>query len=756
MKTPSEPMPMPLSTPAAKPGAPTAPQDTMDHLAHGNHWDSFGVLGSHEVTLGGRPGRAIRAFLPEAREAWVVLLAGGGPVVRMPMRRVHPEGIFEFVAAGQADPFPYRLAVENHEGHSWEFVDPYMFGPVLTDFDLHLLGEGTHYKSYEKLGAHVRVHEGIKGVHFAVWAPNALRVGVVGNFNRWDGRRHPMRSCSGGIWELFIPDLVQGEVYKFEIKSRRNDYLVAKADPYGFAAELRPKTASVVWDISGFAWGDREWMDARAARQALDAPVSVYEVHLGSWQRVPEEGNRFLNYRELADRLVNYLGETGFTHVELMPINEHPFDGSWGYQPVGLFAPTSRHGTPDDFAAFVDTLHRAGYGVLIDWVPAHFPRDIHGLGFFDGTHLYEHEDPRLGEHMDWGTKIFNYGRAEVRNFLLGNALFWLERYHIDGLRVDAVASMLYLDYSRKPGEWLPNVFGGNENLEAIDFFKKLNEICHREHPGIITAAEESTSFAGVSRPTYLGGLGFSLKWNMGWMNDTLAYFHKDPIHRKYEHGALSFSLIYAFTENFILPLSHDEVVHGKGSLIEKMPGDAWQKFANLRLLYGYMFGHPGKKLLFMGDEFAQWSEWKHDQSLDWNLLGGEDHKGVFRLVADLNALYKAEPSLHQVDFDWQGFEWIELHDWENSVLAFLRRGKDGGDPVIVVCNFTPVVRQDYRVGVPDPGHYRELLNTDAGIYGGSNFGNGGGTWAHEGNWSGRPHHLSLNLPPLGAVYLKRG
>jgi 1,4-alpha-glucan branching enzyme len=740
--------------PPTKEAPPTISREAIDHLIHGNFWDPFSLLGPHEVERDGKPALAIRAFLPEAKNAWVVMPGKGQSDSRISLHRIHPDGLFEVTLPGSADPSPYQLAIENHEGHVWEVADPYRFGPVLTSFDLHLLGEGTHYKSYEKLGAHLRTHEGVQGVHFAVWAPNALRVSVVGDFNQWDGRRYPMRSCSGGIWEIFIPDLTQGEVYKFEIKSRFNSYLVAKADPYGFAAEMRPKTASVVWDVTKFRWNDDEWMKSRAARQALDAPISIYEVHLGSWQRKVEEDSRFLNYRELADRLVNYLAETGFTHVELMPINEHPFDGSWGYQPVGYFAPTSRHGTPDDFAYFVDTLHRHGYGILIDWVPAHFPRDVHGLDFFDGTHLYDHEDPRLGEHQDWGTKIFNYGRAEVRNFLLGNALFWLERYHIDGLRVDAVASMLYLDYSRKDGEWLPNVFGGNENLEAIDFIKKFNEICHQEYPGIITAAEESTSYAGVSRPTYLGGLGFSLKWNMGWMNDTLRYFSKDPVHRKYEHGGLTFSLIYAFHENFVLPLSHDEVVHGKGSLLDKMPGDLWQKFANLRLLFGYMFGHPGKKLLFMGDEIAQWREWTHDHSVDWHLLQWRDHQGVKQLVSDLNALYKSEPALHQVDFEWQGFEWLELHDWENSVLAFLRRGKNPNECIVVVCNFTPVVREPYRIGVPVGGFYREILNTDSDCYGGSNVGNYGGTWAHPHAWGGRPFHLALKLPPLGAVFLK--
>ncbi len=540
-------------------------------------------------------------------------------------------------------PFPTASGSRTHEGHSWEFVDPYSLGPVLTDFDLHLLGEGTHYRNYERLGAHIRVHQGFRGVHFAVWAPNAQRVSVIGNFNHWDGRRHPMGNRgASGIWEIFIPDLGQGEVYKYEVKSQHNGYLVEKSDPYGFAAEVRPRTASIVWDITRFTWDDDDWMARRPERQALDRPIAIYEVHLGSWKRKGDQGDGFLGYRELAEQLVSHLDHTHFTHIELLPITEHPFDGSWGYQPVGYFAPTSRHGTPDDFAYFVDYLHRHGYGVLLDWVPAHFPNDAHGLGYFDGTHLYEHSDPRLGEHRDWGTKIFNYGRPEVRNFLLGNALFWLDRYHLDGLRVDAVASMLYLDYSRKAGEWIPNVFGGNENLEAIDFLKKLNELCHQQHPGILTVAEESTSWSGVSRPTYLGGLGFSLKWNMGWMNDTLRYMSKDPVYRKYEHGSLTFSMIYAFTENFILPLSHDEVVHGKGSLLDKMPGDLWQKFANLRLLYGYMYGHPGKKLLFMGSEIAQWREWSHDASLDWHLLQWRDHQGILQLVRDLNALYREQ------------------------------------------------------------------------------------------------------------------
>ncbi len=732
------------------------PRVEVDRIIHADHWDPFTVLGLHEVSdVSGAAREVIRAFLPEARHAWLVDLTRGEPGVREPMTRVHADGFFEWLVPAGRTPTSYRLALENYDGHVWEVVDPYQFGPILTDFDLHLLGEGNHLRNFEKLGAHLVEHEGVRGVAFAVWAPNAARVSVVGDFNHWDGRRHPMRNRGAtGIWEVFLPGLVEGEIYKFEVKSRVGGYLVQKADPYAFYAELRPKTASVVWDVDQFDWSDDEWMNTRADRQSLHSPISIYEVHLGSWKRKVEEAGRFLTYRELADELADHLDATHFTHVELMPVNEHPFDGSWGYQPVGYFAPTSRFGSPDDFAYFVDTLHRRGYGVLLDWVPAHFPRDVHGLGYFDGTHLFEHEDPRLGEHRDWGTKIFNYGRPEVRNFLFGNALFWLEKYHVDGLRVDAVASMLYLDYSRDPGEWLPNQYGGNENLEAIDFIKRLNEICHLEHPGVLTMAEESTSWPSVSRPTYLGGLGFSLKWNMGWMNDTLVYMSKDPVYRKYDHGSLTFSMIYAFTENFLLPLSHDEVVHGKRSLLDKMPGDIWQKFANLRLLYSYMYGHPGKKLLFMGCEIAQWREWKHDESIDWHLLAWPDHQGVEQLVSDLNALYRNEPALHEVDFDWQGFEWLELHDWENSVLAFLRKARDPRDSVVVVCNFTPVPRRNYKIGVPRAGYYREIFNSDSIIYGGSNVGNEGGAWSRPDGHAGRPFHLELDLPPLGVVYLK--
>jgi 1,4-alpha-glucan branching enzyme len=739
---------------STQPGRFTNASD-LDLIIHSAHWNPFSILGQHTVEFEGRGVPIVRGFVPEAARLWLVDLKSGEPGAHREMHRIHPDGFFELALPDRAEVSRYRFLIEDGTGHRWEIEDPYRYGPVLTDFDLHLLGEGTHLKNYEKLGAHLRVHEGVRGVHFAVWAPNAQRVSVVGPFNHWDGRRHCMRNRGpSGIWEIFIPDLVQGELYKFEVKSRYNNHLQAKADPYGFYSEIRPDTASIVWDITRFQWSDEAWMNERARRQALDAPIAVYEVHLGSWRRDPNQGNRWLTYRELAEQLVEYLAGQHFTHIELMPVTEHPFDGSWGYQTTGYFAPTSRFGTPDDFMAFVDILHNHGYGVLLDWVPAHFPRDAFGLAYFDGTHLYEHEDPRLGEHRDWGTKIFNYGRVEVQNFLLGNALFWLERYHIDGLRVDAVASMIYLDYSREHGEWVPNRYGGNEHIEAIDFLKRFNETLHLQYPGILTVAEESTSFTGVSRPTYLGGLGFSLKWNMGWMNDTLRYMSKDPVYRKYDHGGLTFSLIYAFTENFMLPMSHDEVVHGKGSLLDKMPGDLWQRFANLRLLYGYMWGHPGKKLLFMGGEIAQWREWRHDESLDWHLLQWQSHQGVQRLIGDLNRLYRAEPALHQIDFEWTGFEWLELHDWENSVLAFLRKGRTPGDEVVVVCNFTPVVRHHYRVGVPSEGYYREIMNTDARFYGGSNVGNEGGTWARPEPHAGRRFHIELTLPPLGVLFLK--
>ncbi len=590
-------------------------------------------------------------------------------------------------------------------------------------------------------------------MNFAVWAPNATGVSIVGDFNEWDTRRHPMRKhIPSGVWELFLPGIKAGAIYKYQIRHR--DQSFEKSDPYGFAAEVPPRTASKVADLESYAWGDTQWMADRFRTNALDAPMAVYEVHLGSWRRPADDPNRWLSYRELAPMLVEYCQQMGYTHLELMPVSEHPFSGSWGYQTVGYFAATSRYGSPEDFMYFVDYCHQNGIGVIIDWVPAHFPRDAHGLRLFDGTHLYEHADPRQGEHPDWGTLIFNYGRNEVRNYLVSNALFWLDRYHIDGLRVDAVASMIYLDYSRGPGQWIPNEHGGRENLRAISFLKEFNEQTHQQYPGALTIAEESTAWTGVSRPTYLGGLGFSLKWNMGWMNDTLRYMHHDPVHRKYHHDELTFSLIYAFTENFVLPFSHDEIVHGKGSLMDQMPGDLWQKFANLRLLYAYMYSHPGKKLMFMGCEFGQWNEWNYDTSLQWDLLQWESHQGLQRFVGDLNKLYRREPALHQVDFDHSGFEWIDCHNWEQSTLAYVRRAKDPQDFLVVACNFTPVPRTGHRLGVPELCWYEEILNSDSTYYGGSNLGNGPGMMAEELPWDGRPYSVPIVLPPLGVVALK--
>ena len=621
----------------------------------------------------------------------------------------------------------------------------------LTDFDLHLLAEGTHYRTFDKLGARLVEVDGQRGVHFAVWAPNAERVSVIGEFNRWNPDANPMLlRPEAGVWECFIPGIGPGALYKYRVVSSFQRYQADKADPYGFGAEIRPQTASRVADLSAYHWGDSDWMALRARRNVLDAPISIYEVHLGSWMRVPEEGNRWLTYRELAVKLADYVFEMGFTHVEFMPVMEHPFDGSWGYQTVGYFAPTSRFGTPQDFMYLVDRLHQRGIGVILDWVPAHFPKDQHGLGYFDGTHLFEHADPRQGQHPDWDTFVFNYGRREVRNFLVSNALFWFEKYHVDGLRVDAVASMLYLDYARREGQWIPNRYGGRENLEAVEFLRALNEHVYATFPDVLMIAEESTAWPMVSRPNYLGGLGFGLKWNMGWMHDMLDYMSKDPIYRSYNHNRVTFGLLYAFTENFVLPFSHDEVVYGKGSMIGKMPGDEWRKFANLRLLYGFMFGHPGKKLLFMGDEFGQWSEWSHDKSLDWHLLQYPFHAGLQRWVRDLNTLYRGQPALYEIDFDQSGFEWVDCNDVARSVLSFLRRSKDG-QVVLFVCNFTPVPRHNYRVGVPAAGYWQEILNSDAHLYGGSGQGNMGGLDANPLPVHGRPCSLNITIPPLGVV-----
>jgi 1,4-alpha-glucan branching enzyme len=625
----------------------------------------------------------------------------------------------------------------------------------LNDYDFHLLGEGSHYRSYEKLGAHLTEQDGVSGTHFAVWAPNAREVSVIGDFNAWNEDAHRME-CRGqtGIWSRFIPGVAEDALYKYAVTSQYGDYRAEKADPYAFASELRPRSASKVCNLQNYTWHDEDWMAHRAGPNACTAPVSIYEVHLGSWRRVPGEGNRWLTYRELAPALSTYARDMGFTHVELLPIAEHPFDGSWGYQTTGYFAPTSRFGTPEDFMFLIDTLHQNGIGVIIDWVPAHFPHDGHGLATFDGTHLYEHEDPRQGEHKEWGTSAFNYGRWEVANFLISNALFWFDKYHVDGLRADAVASMLYLDYSRNDGEWLPNQYGGREHIEAIDFLRRLNEQVYAEYPGILTTAEESTAWPMVSRPTYLGGLGFGMKWDMGWMHDTLDYFSREPVHRKFHHNQLTFRMLYAYTENFILPLSHDEVTHGKKSLLSKMPGDRWQQFANLRLLLGCMYTQPGKKLLFMGGEFGQRGEWNHDQSLDWHLLEDPSHGGLQRFVRDLNTLYRGETAMHHYDGGEAGFEWIDCEDADQSCLSFLRKGTAPSDTLLVVCNFTPVTRTNYRVGVPLSGPWEERLNSDARLYGGSGQGNLGEGESAPVPWHGRSESLNLTLPPLGMLVFK--
>jgi 1,4-alpha-glucan branching enzyme len=624
----------------------------------------------------------------------------------------------------------------------------------LTEQDLYLFNQGRDYRAYEKLGAHLTSMGDQWGASFSVWAPNAAEVSVIGSFNGWGPGAHPLRVReNSGIWEGFIPGVSKGSVYKFHIVSRHNGYVVDKADPFGLFHEQPPRTASVVWDLD-YQWADDGWMQNREGRNSLHAPISIYEVHLGSWMRVPEEHNRPLNYREMATRLADYAQRMHFTHVELLPVMEHPFYGSWGYQTTGYFAPTARYGTPQDFMYLVDLLHQRGIAVILDWVPSHFPTDEHGLAYFDGTHLFEHSDARQGFHPDWKTLIFNYGRDEVRSFLLSSAMFWLDKYHVDGLRVDAVASMLYLDYSRKEGEWLPNKYGGRENLEAIDFLRQFNIGVYKEYPGIQTFAEESTSWPMVSRPIYLGGLGFGLKWDMGWMHDTLEYFAHDPIHRKFHHNQLTFRMLYSFTENFVLPLSHDEVVHGKGSLIGKMPGDEWQKFANLRLLFAYMYAQPGKKLLFMGDEFGQVREWAHDTSLEWDVLQYPVHRGLQSWVEQLNRIYAQEPALHDFDADPKGFEWIDCNDNAASTISLLRKSRSPSQNIVVVCNFTPIPRVDYRLGVPSGGYWRELLNSDAKEYAGSGIGNAGGVMAEEKPAHGRPFSLNLTLPPLGALFLK--
>jgi 1,4-alpha-glucan branching enzyme len=715
-------------------------------LAAARHADPFSILGPH--TAG--ESLAVRALHPSA-EAIDVVHAGGTTA----MARVHQSGVFEATFPGSPETFDYRLRVHYGGGRVTEVDDPYRYGRVVSEYDLYLFAQGKHTRIYEKLGAHLMRIGHADGVHFAVWAPNAERVSVVGDFNMWDGRVHPMRRLGlSGVWEIFIPGVGEGQRYKFEIRSTRRGEILLKADPYGFRFEHPPMTASIV-ARRRYDWQDAQWFVDRAGGDAwFRRPMAIYEVHLGSWARVSEDHDRPLSYRELADRLIPYAREMGYTHLELLPVMEHPYAPSWGYQVTGFFAPTSRFGANDDFKAFVERCHQAGLGVILDWVPGHFPKDAHGLARFDGTALYEHADPRQGEHRDWGTLIFNYGRNEVRNFLLANALFWLEEYHVDGLRVDAVASMLYLDYSRPEGQWVPNKFGGRENLDAIDFLRELNALTHGEHGGSITVAEESTAFPSVSRPTHLGGLGFTYKWNMGWMNDTLEYVRKDPIHRRYHHNLLTFSLLYAFSENYILPFSHDEVVHMKGSMWGKVPGDAWQKAATLRALYGYMYTHPGKKLMFMGSELGQPREWSHDRGLDWHLVEQPLHRGVQAFVRDLNRVYAAEPALYQCDFESAGFQWIDCNDSDNSVVSLVRKAQNPDDFVVAVYNFTPLPRRGYVIGIPPAASYRELLNSDAEAYGGGNLGNGGLVLPDPIPSHGFSQSLRLTLPPLGFLLLK--
>lgn len=728
----------------------------VESLVHGGYQgDPFAVLGMHTgEDQEGRKALYIRTIQPQAQTVEVIRRDNRQSLGQM--RRVHSDGLFQLDLMDQSLFFDYFFRITLHSGQTYECEDVYRFLPVLGELDLYLYGEGNHMQIYNKLGSHIMTHQGVEGVLFAVWAPNAKRVSVVGLFNDWDGRRHMMRPRgSSGIWELFIPGMQKWDIYKYELIGADGRLLPLKSDPFGFAFEMRPKTGSLVFDRKAYQWADEAWLaEGRKKANDLAQPISVYELHMGSWRRNSLENNRWLTYREMAEELPAYLKETGFTHVEFLPLAEYPFDGSWGYQITGMYAPTSRYGSPDDFKYLIDSLHKAGIGVIMDWVPAHFPRDAFGLANFDGTALYEHADPRKGEHKDWGTKIYNYGRNEVSNFLLANALFWIKEYHIDALRVDAVASMLYLDYSRKEGEWIPNQYGGRENLEAIAFLRRLNEVVFAEGQGATTFAEESTAWPMVSRPTYVGGLGFGYKWNMGWMHDTLHYMSENPIHRKYHHNELTFSLLYAFSENFILPLSHDEVVHGKGPMIDKMPGDMWQKFANLRLYYSYMFMHPGKKLLFMGNELAVRTEWRFADSLDWSLLKNPKHKGVQQLVSDLNKLYRKMPALYENDFEAGGFEWVNGNDFENSCFTFIRHDKKKKESLVVACNFTPVPRYNYRIGVNESGIYREVFNSDLAVYGGSDVKNIGDIQTEEPGWNFKPYDIQVVLPPLAVVCFK--
>ncbi len=730
--------------------APT-PVEAFQRLASGDLHDPRSFLGFHEVASPeGARQWLVRVWEPEATAA--SLRWGSGKP--LPMEPVAP-GVFEWVGAPRKALKPYRVSLTYPNDATHERFDPYYFPTRFSSLDQHLFGEGQHYRLFDRMGAHVHEEEGVSGTWFVVWAPNAQRISVVGDFNQWDGRRHPMQSIgSSGVWELFLPEVGAGALYKFELKTREGALLL-KSDPFAFEAELRPSTASRVLAPDAYAWQDQAWMETRRVRNPLEQPINIYEVHLGSWRRVPEEGNRFLTYREAAEQLIPYAQEMGYTHLELLPVSEHPFDGSWGYQVTGYFAPTSRFGTPDDLKFFIDQCHAAGLGVILDWVPGHFPKDSHGLARFDGTGLYEHEDTRQGEHKEWGTLVFNYERNEVRNFLIASALYWFEQYHIDGIRVDAVASMLYLDYGRKEGEWVPNAYGGRENLGAIQFFRQLHEALFREFPGILSIAEESTAWPGVSQPTYVGGLGFNLKWNMGWMNDTLKYMAKDPVYRRYEHHWITFSLVYAFSENYVLAISHDEVVHGKGSLLDKMPGDFWQKRANLRLYLGFMICHPGKKLLFMGQEFGQGREWSEARSLDWHLLDVPEFQQLQACSRALNHLYQQQPALFRNDFDGSGFRWIDLHDSENSVLSFVRLPEPGSSakPLVCLFNFTPVPRNDYIVGLPEEGTYEVLFDSDAPEFGGAGYRTQQEWVAEAEAWQGQPARTAIDLPPLGCLIL---
>ena len=716
----------------------------LERLANTQSYDPFSVLGHCKKKSGGKDSHVIRVSIPFCKS---VQIGEKGPsMVRLPNT-----DIFEYEYSPNDIPEHYKLYWKDNEGNTHIEYDPYTFQPNISEYDLYLFNQGRHWHVYRVLGAHCIEIDQVMGVQFAVWAPNAERVSVVADFNGWDGRRHPMQSLGGsGVWAIFIPEVEVGSPYKYEIRTRESGKIQVKADPYAQRFELRPNTASLISSPSAFGWNDKGWIKLREKAEWMHTPMSIYEVHLGSWNR--DKNNNFLNYKALAEELIPYVKELGFTHIELLPITEHPFDDSWGYQSLGYFAPTSRYGKPDDFRYFIDQCHLNEIGVILDWVPAHFPKDEHGLRQFDGTALYEHSDARMGEHPDWGTLIYNYGRDEVRNFLLSSAVYWLEEFHLDGLRVDAVASLLYLDYSREQGQWLPNRHGGNENLEAIDFIRELNSITHGEYPGTLILAEESTAWPNVTKPTWMGGLGFSMKWNMGWMHDTLMYMQKDPVYRKFQHNNITFGLLYVFHENFILPFSHDEVVHGKSSLLNKMPGDEWQKFANLRLLYCYMFTYPGKKLLFMGCEFGQGTEWNHHQPLDWYACEYSNHQGVRSLIKDLNSLYVNTPELHQYDFDSQGFEWIDCTDNSQSVISYMRKSE--GEIVIIVLNFTPVPRNKYRIGVPYNGEYKELLNSDSSYYGGSNIGNLSPLQSENIPWMNQPHSLELELPPLGALILQ--